>query len=123
MFLLHLGQLRDDLLSDVARAAEPGVSRPRLDHREPHAKLLAAHGDRAEGLLMRAAQVHAEHAAAGKRRDDATNAGRCARHVDAAGAASAAFGKHHADLASREQIDEAGQDFGDLRALPAPGDR
>src|SRR5439155_18008550 len=65
----------------------------------------------------------AEHPAAGKRRDDTTNTGRCTRYVDAAGPATATFGKHHADLAAREQIDEAGQDFGDFRALPTPGDR
>src|SRR6266542_975028 len=123
MFLLHLGELCDNLSGDVARAAEPGVSRPRLDRRKQHPKFLAAYGDRAEGLLMRTAQVDAEHPALGKRRDDPTNARRRDLHVYAARAATAAFGKDHADLASREEVDEAGEDFGDLPALPAPGDR
>ena len=102
MFPLHLGELGDDLLGHIARAAQAEVSRPRVHQLEPQVKALAARRDAAEGLLPLAAQVDAKHAASGKGRDDPPDTRRRRLDLDASRAAAPAFGKDHADVSLRE---------------------
>src|SRR5262245_27548111 len=119
----EVDQRGHDLLRELARPTHAALPGARPDAGEPDVESLAARRHVGEPVLVLAAQVDAEHAAAVERADHPADAVRGALEIHAAAAAAAALGKDEHRLAPVEKVDEPIEHGRHLAAIAATRDR